>query len=1140
MTWWRIAIAVAFLSALSPQAFPQRTYAPHSVLSTGPWFKIGITAPGIYKLDLAFLKANGITTGNIPTGALKLFGNGGLMLPETCTGVKTDDLQEVALFAADGNDGLIDGNDYLLFYAPGPHQWRFNAGTSGFHHLTNLYSDTAYYFITTGNAGLRITNAPLIPGPATSITDFDDHYFHELDTINFLNSGKQWIGEEFASGPGKTTTRTFPVPFSTVVAAPVKLVTSVVARSFNTGSRFVFAVNNSSILEQEVPPVATGIYDLFVRTDSGTTTFIPATNSIYSLSVQFSPGSTGSQGWLNWFEIHAKRPLNMQGIGYLAFRNIQGISAGLSGLYEISNPSNGMQVWEVSDFNKPVVQAGTLTGNVFRFTADRAVLKEYVAFSADSVRSPVAMGRVANQNLHNSGPADMLIIVHPDLYSQALRLAAFHQQEGLQSVVVTTTQIYNEFSSGSPDPAALRDFVKMYYDKAGTDTANRPEYLLLFGDASFDYKARLARNTNLVPAWQSDESYDPLSTYTSDDFFGFLDDEDGINNTRVPLLDIGIGRIPAATLAEAKAFVDKVIAYSDRQAFGPWRNELTFVADDEDANLHFQDAEVISRQVKNSAPVFNTEKIYLDAFEQQSSASGSRYPTVNAAILNKLYQGTLIWNYNGHGGYRRLAEEVVLDEEIIRQINNPFRLPLFITATCDFAPFDNPLVRSIGDELLFKAQGGSIALMTTTRIVFAFSNRVMNANYLQTAMQKKSDSTYPSLGEAVKNAKNITYRSSGDVVNNRKFTLLGDPAVTLAFPKYRIRTDILNGRPVHASGDTLRALNEYTVEGAVTDLAGKVLEQFNGTVFPIVYDKEQREKTKGNDPGSIPEEFPVQKNALFKGKASVMGGRFKFSFIVPRDIDYRFGKGRVSYYAENGVVDANAAFDGFVIGGSGNQSSDQEGPAIRAFLNDENFVNGGITNARPLLLLKLTDSSGINTMGTAIGHDLVAILNNDPSTRFVLNRHYESELDNFRKGQVRYQLPVLPEGLHTLSIRAWDVANNSSEAILDFRIAKEQAFVLEHVLNYPNPFTTRTSFWFDHNRSGEELSVHIQIYTVTGRLVKSLRNTIFSIGNRSSEVEWDGRDDYGNRLARGVYIYRIRVRTSDGKSADKLEKLYLL
>jgi hypothetical protein len=751
-----------------------------------------------------------------------------------------------------------------------------------------------------------------------------------------------------------------------------------------------------------------------------------------------------------------------------------------------------------------------------------------------------AAGIVKNQDLHNAEVFDMIIVAHIDLMEAAANLYAYHRTRGLRIKLVSTEEVYNEFSSGTPDPTAIRDYVKMHYDRAAGDSTKQPKYLLLFGDASFDYKKRITNNTNLVPAWESPVSLDPLSTYTSDDFFGFLDDADDINGTGTYLLDIGIGRIPAMNIRQAQAIVAKITNYHAAASLGPWRNELTFVADDEDNNLHLQDAEIITNAVNSVTPVFNNDKIYLDAYRQQSGSGGSRYPEVNQAVNNSIFNGTLIWNYTGHGGYRRLAEEVVLDQDIINTFNNAGRLPLFLTATCDFAPYDNPLVSSIGENLLLREKTGAVALMTTTRLVFAFSNRVMNENYLRIALQRQPDGRYLSLGEAVRRAKNLTYTFFGDVVNNRKFTLLGDPALTLGYPVYRVSTTAINNVPVSATPDTLKALSQYSISGVVQDQGGTVLNDFNGTIYSTVFDKVQSINTLGNDAGSPIQAVQVQKNILFKGKAKVTNGQFTLNFIVPRDINYQFGKGKISYYAENGATDGNGAFADIIVGGSGNGVVDEEGPDIKAFLNDEKFINGGLTNNRPILLVKLADSSGINIMGTGIGHDLVAMLDNDPEQQFVLNEFYESELDNFRRGMARFQMPLLSDGWHTLTIKAFDVANNSGEITIEFRVAQNDRLTLEHVLNYPNPFTTNTSFWFDHNRAGEELAVSIQVYTITGKLVKTIRQTIFSPGNRSSEVQWNGRDDYGSKIGRGVYIYRLRVQTTDGKWAEKLEKLYIL
>ncbi|WP_276480043.1 type IX secretion system sortase PorU [Paraflavitalea pollutisoli] len=1118
----------------------QRTYTEQSVLAVGSWYKIAVKGPGIYKIDLPFLASLGVNTASLASTSIRLFGNSGKMLPEDNITPVVDDLSENALWVEDGGDGVLNGPDYLLFYAPGPHTWQPDPLNRSFTHTKNVYTDQAFYYLQVGGTGKRITTANPSGGANININSFSERYYYEHDTVNLLSSGRQWFGDDFADGPGKVKSRVYNISIPGISGQAVTVKANCLSRAFGASGRFQVSVNSQSVLNMDIPPVATGPYDQFARIGEASGSFV-ATQSELAVRFDYTPGSANAQGWLDWFELFARRPLAMAGNEQLHFRDWLSVGTGNTGSFVVNNTAPATQVWEVTNAREPIRMRLTANGSSQQFVNDCNVLREYIAFNTSGLLLPTAIGRVANQNLHARIDVDYVIVAHESLWEQAQRLAAFHRQNNqLRVTVVSASQVFNEFSSGSPDPSAIRNFMKMYHDRAGADTTKRAKYLLLLGDASFDYKDRITNNTNLVPAWESPNSLDPLATYTSDDFFGLLDDNDHINGNGTYLLDIGIGRIPARNEREARAIVDKILAYHLPSSLGPWRNELSFIADDEDNNLHLQDAEIITQSAAATAPVFNIDKIYLDAFRQESGAGGSRYPAVNQAISDGLFNGTLIWNYSGHGGYRRLAEEVVLDQDIINTINNPTKLPLFITATCDVAPYDNPLISSIGENLLLREKTGAIALMTTTRLVFAFSNRVMNKNYIETALQRQADGSYLSLGNAVRRAKNLTYTLSGDVINNRKFTLLGDPAMTLSYPVNAVSTTALNGVPVASRPDTLKALSEYTITGVVTDASGTAIPSFNGTLYATVFDKSQTMTTLGNDPGSQVVAFPLQKNTLFKGKASVKDGSFSFRFVVPKDINYQFGHGKISYYTEDGKVDGNGVFTNIIVGGSGDSTRDREGPHIKAYLNDERFINGSISNARPILLVRLNDSSGINIMGTGIGHDLVAILDHDQQQRYILNEFYESELDNYRSGMVRFQLPVMAEGAHTLTIKAWDVVNNSNEATLEFRVLNQEKLALDHVLNYPNPFTTRTTFWFEHNRPGEELLVDVQVYTVTGKLVKNIRRTIFSPGSRSSEVEWDGRDEYGSKIGRGVYIYRLRVQTVDGKTAQKIEKLFIL
>lgn len=1130
-------LLLIFLAFGITMAHGQRTYKQASVLSTGNWYKIGVHTAGVYKIDVAFLSSLGIS-GGLPSSQIRLFGTTGGMLPESNSGPRIDDLEEVAIAIEDGGDGQINGTDYVSFYSPGPDQWLKDSANRRFTHQKNLFSDKAFYFLSLSGTGKRISVQSQPPSAALTVTSFDERYFYEKDTINFLSSGKEWYGEELSSLPGRTLTRNFALPLTDILSGTATLITSAVARSVNNGSSFLASINNQAVQQLSVPPIGTGQYDLFVRTAQKEDR-ISIGQGAASINYTFSPGSVNAQGWLNWFEFFCRRSLVLPNSGQLAFRDWTSI--GNNGVRFGLITGSGTKVWDVTDPLSPVQIQTSFNAGQMSFTNEALRLREYIAFSSFLV--PTAEGKVANQNLHASTPVDYIIVTVPQFITQAQRIAQFHQQRSsLTSVVVTTEQIFNEFAGGAPDPTAIRDFVKMYFDRYQTTWSQKGKYLLLFGKASFDYKNRIPNNTNLVPSYQSVSSVDPLSTYTSDDFFGFLEDGEDINSSIVVnTLDIGIGRVPAKTVEEAKAFADKLIDYHAALAFGPWRTQFNFIADDEDNNLHLQDAEVLTSTVSTTGPEFNSQKIYLDAFRQESGSAGGRYPQVNVAVNSNIQNGTLIWNYSGHGGPQRLAEEVVIDQNTVNNWKNQYRLPLFITATCDFAPFDQPFSNSLGEDLVTRPKTGAIALMTTTRLVFANSNRIMNNNYLKVALEKDAAGRYKTLGEAVQASKNLTYTTSGDVTNNRKFTLLGDPAMTLAFPSLQAKATVVNGKNILSQPDTLSAMEFVTIEGEVQDNSGALQTAFNGTVYLTLFDKVRNINTLGNDASSFPVAFADQSSSLFKGKASISAGKFSFHFRLPKDINFQYGPGKISLYAENGQKDGMGSSTNIIIGGiSAGSNTDTEGPEIKAFLNDERFVNGSISNVNPLLLLNLFDSSGINTGSSGIDHDIVATLDNNNNQYFILNNFYETDLNSYQKGTVRFQLPVLTPGQHTLKIKAWDVVNNSSEYTLNFTVINNEALKIDRVLNYPNPFTTRTAFWFEHNYPGVDLAAKVEIFSVSGKRIKTISQTINTPGNRSIELGWDGTDEWGARVGRGVYLYRIFVKTPNGKSASKWERLVVL
>ena len=1113
-------IALWLMASVPGSLKAQRTYHASSVLATGAWYKIAVKEAGVYKIDLPLLRALGITAPSIPSAALRLFGNGGQMLPESCNGPVTDDLQENPLQVNDGGDGILNGSDYALFFVPGPHRWKLDAASGTFLHQKNLYSDQAFYFLTLGGTGKRMSLATVTGTADREVTSFDEHYFHELDTVNLLSSGKSWYGEDFSAS---AATRSFPIPLPGLLPGRSFFRSSCIARSIGSSSRFSVSVNNTPVLTHLPAPTGAGNLDLFAAASGESAGFVlnnPTAQVIYA----FQSSALGAQGWLDWFEFQARRSLSLAAGGQLLFRDLLSLQAGASARFQVQGAIAATQVWDVSDPLMPYQLSTSLSGSGLQFVNDCSTLHEYIAFSGSL--TPAALGRVSNQNLHALPAADMFIVCHPAVYEQAMRLAAYHtSRDHLKIEVVNISLIYNEFASGSPDPVALRDFVKMFYDRAGSNAAGRPRYLLLFGDASYDYRNRLRNNTNLVPAYESTASADPLATYTSDDFYGFLDDREDIGaDSAGNLLDLGIGRVPVATSAQARAYVDKVIQYTDTATMGAWRNHLTYVADDEDFNLHLQDAETVAATADTVNRSFLPVKVYLDAYPQESTASGNRYPAVNEVINEGINRGTLIWNYSGHGSASRLAEEVALDPGIAASWSNAGKLPLFITATCDFAPYDNPANYSLGEDLLLREKTGAIALMTTTRPVFANSNRIINQNYMRVALQQKPDGSYCSLGEAVMKAKNDTYQTFSDRVNNRKFTLLGDPALTLAFPKYQVQTSTVNGRPVVYLQDTLKALQECEVGGQVTDAAGAVVAGFNGTVSVTVFDKADTVSTRANDAGSLRQNFQVQNTVLYKGVSDVRNGLFTCRFVVPKDIGYRFGPGLVSYYAKSPEADGNGGYTGFVTGGSQAGPADLLGPTVQAFLDSPGFSDGSETGQSPVLLVRLSDPSGINIVGTAIGHDLTARL--DDSKEIGLNPYFDTDPNSFRQGSVRYPFYDLAEGPHTLRVKAWDGANNSTEVQIRFTVVRKKRFNILQLVNYPNPVFSGTLFHFSFDAAVRRMEVSVTIFTAEGRLIKAIKKTINTNGSRFGEIEWDGKDETGAKPPKGVYFYRI-VATTD-------------
>lgn len=1111
------------------------SYASNSLLASGLWYRMKVDRDGIYRITYNQLTELGFSD----PSQVRIFGKGGAMLPEENDAPKTDDLEENAIWFEKGNDGIFNQGDYLLFYGKGPGDWHYDSLRKEFIHRPHLYATEAVYFITDqAGEGLEVPSAPSSTLPPTrTVTTFDDYQVHESDMQNLIHSGRQWLEPMSIINP-KHLVFSFP---NLHTAVPVRVSAQLAARS-SASTGFTVRVNDTELFSVPIGAVNMGSYASDYAKENEKSATLTVSQDEVTVTLQYHhQGITSSACWIDWVRVNAVRELIMTG-DQMHFRN-----AGTAGPDEVSRfilseASSGLSVWDVTQPTRPVRMEGTFSENQFRFTAETPEIKEYIAFRQENFHEPeIETTPLPNQNLHGSTPADLIIVSHPDFLPHAQDLADHRRtHDRLRVLVVTPEQIYHEFSSGMPDVSAIRNFIKMLYDRA-EEPDELPRYLLLFGDGSYDNRSSDPGNPNFILTYQSSNSFSPTRSFVTDDFFGLLDDDERVSSG---LLDLGIGRLPVSTPEQARAVVDKIIGYDSMSRAGNWRNVLCFIGDDEDYNIHMRDADILATYIDTTYYVFNINKIYLDAYPQVSTPNGQRYPEVNEAINRQMEKGTLIMNYTGHGNDRGLAHEAILGKSDIGSWSNEDRLPLFITATCEFSRFDDvektlagefSTRTSAGEMVLLNPLGGGIALLTTTRLVYSSPNFVLNRNFYRYVFERKADGSYPRLGDVLKQTKN----ASGSSINNRNFTLLGDPSMRLAIPEMQVITEEINGQSLAFPPDTLNALGLVTVSGYLADAQGNELTGFEGILHATVYDKEREVETLDND-GYGPMTFRVRNNILYKGKATIENGRFSFSFIVPKDIAYEPGPGRISYYALGQEKDAKGACHEVIIGGFAHvEQPDTEGPEIQLYMNDEHFIPGGITDENPLLLALVSDSSGINTTGAGIGHDIIAHLDDDRNV-MVLNDYYEADTDSYRSGRIRYRLADLEEGEHHISLKVWDVYNNSSTAALEFVVATNARLALDKIFNYPNPLTNHTTFSFEHNRPGTEMEVLIRIFSLSGQLVKTLQTRVVAEGYRVEPFEWNGLDEYGHTIGRGIYVYTIRVSTSEGEVAQQSSKLVIL
>ncbi|MEZ5105400.1 MAG: type IX secretion system sortase PorU [Draconibacterium sp.] len=1093
-----------------------------SVLKQGTWKKISTEQKGIYKIPYTKLNEWGFSN----PSKVNVFGSGGIILSENPSEISYDDLPQISVW-----HGKNNGADCLFFYSPGITDWKLNETTGSFEHRLNYYTTKGYFFLSENIGTEKVAKKlDVLSDPANQIiTSFSAYDFFEEETENLikLGSGKQWYGNKFKNSSAKSID--FDVS-NIDLSEDVSIRINSVARSFQSSVMKVSA-NQTEIGELSFSSVNTSdVTSLYARSRTG----------VFNTNVKGDPLNVtlkyfadkidnsiddNANAWLNFVEINYRKKLVATGKPQF-FRDLNSVGNDNIGEFNIEGSTTDTRVFDVTDWKTISEIPIELSGSVAKVKRPTAELREYVVFNNNgNFSEPILEGEVQNQNLHSLITPEFIIITHLNFLSYANQLADFHRSyDGMDVEVVTAAQVYNEFSSGAKDATGIRNFVKMLYDRG----EGKLKYVLLFGDGSFDNRGIRSETKNFIPTYQADESLNPVQSFVSDDYFVILDDGESVDKG---LVDLGIGRIPASTTYEAEVVLTKILNYYSSESLGAWRNSTCFISDDEDGGLHMGQSEELANIVNSNHPEFITNKIYLDAYQQQVTSAVERYPEVTSAINNQVKEGVLILNYVGHANERFMADEHVLDVSNVNSWSNSNNLPIFVTATCEFSRYDADDT-SIGEYILFNSNGGGIGLFSTTRVVISTYNFLLSKKFYQYVFEADENGNRYRMGDVMRLSKINTTGTT----NKRNFSLLADPALKLSYPKFKVKTTRINGKDASANQDTISALQKIELEGNVTDYFGNILEEFTGGVSITVYDKEMTMKTLGNG-GETPMSFKVQENIIYKGKADVKNGNFTCSFVIPKDISYALGQGKIIYYASDNSVDAHGVYNNFIIGGSSdNNVVDNTGPEIDLFMDHTDFVSGGKTGKNTTLLAFLSDENGINTVGTGIGHDITAVLDDDYANTYVLNNYYLSDLNDYKSGSISFTLTNLTEGKHKLVLKAWDVANNSTQSEIEFEVSG--GFQISSVTNYPNPVNDHTYFTFEHNQSGEILDIAIEIFDQMGRRVDYLTQEVGSNGSKSNPIRWDFMETQV-QMKSGIYPYRITAQNNEGAIASHSGKLII-
>ena len=1075
-------------------------FSNNSILNSGSWYKIGIVKSGVYKIDKNFLIQNNINAENINPLTIQVFGSGyNGQIPQLNSKSNLIQPQESNVMFNGNEDTYFDNEESIYFYLQSSDKIYYDSLNKIMDSEKNIYTDTAYYFIT-----FNTNESKKIKKKINNINFTNEknnaffYYHHEEDIYSIIQSGREWFGDIFSSGDQKEIEL---FEFNENLDFKIKI--DLVSRS-TVDSRFNITFNDNSISEIEMDKIEDQIYgEKFIHTSkSFNKKFLNQQSN--TLKIIYA-GDNSAISYLDKVKINASIPLKYQGKQtsfYTAHNSVSSFTK-----YKIDSDEN-IYIWDITNpYSVEEYEVNKLPENYSVIIDDR-FHSNNILFSSNDISYPISFESISNSNILNHNNPDLLIITHPLFEYDALRIKKLREQnDGMAVSLVTVDDIYNQFSSGNQDVSAIRNFIKYIYNTSNKNL----KYVLIFGDCSYDFKNRVPNNTNFIPIYQSYNSSNNIYSYSSDDYYGFLEESEGIwieSSSGDHTLDVGVGRIPSKNLNDSKGYVDKLIRYSSQdQLKGQWKKNIYLVADDGDNNVHQNDAENHFQLLDRERGDYDVKKIYLDNFIQNIEDGVVTSSQAKNKLNYAIEDGSFILNYIGHGNEFLWTEEKILDENSIYSWKNRIKLPLFLTATCEFGKFDDPLITSGGELLLNKDDGGAIALLTTTRPVFSQTNYRVNNQFYKNVFTVENG-TYLRLGEIFRRTKNKSL--SGAI--NRNFSLLGDPSLQLSYPKYDIVVDSI---------DTLRATGKKEITGKIININDELVSSYNGNIYITIYDKISSKYTLGDE--SDPYMFKEWDNIIYKGISSVSNGEFDFEFIVPKNIKYTLGTGKISMYAIDTLNYGEAlSYSNFLIGGtSENNVKDNRPPDIDIFIDSYNFKSGQTVSKNPLLIVDLFDLNGINITNTNTFHTMRAIV--DDSITIALDNYFTNNIDDYQRGVIRYPLENLISGKHKIEIKVSDNYNNLSSKTVVFIIDNENKLKIDNLMNYPNPFTDFTTFSFDNGEFEEPLSINLNVYDLRGNIVYNYENIYEFSPEKIDNIMWNGKDLNNYPLPQGIYIYKLHV-----------------